>query len=224
MSPMAPRTALLPLAILAGACAAPAPAPPPAVPSPQEIRQQALDVLQALEASFESHWGSLQETAAFGRLSAVHVPVLRRTADANGPQALMALRVLERLAPGERFTPAARAHIYAAALARETNFARWGAIGPAGFLPGVYGAELLRLGKAATSPLRPLLRDRRRAPIRAGSAEEAANRLQGDRVCDYAWIFLATVHERPIAYFTDSRDRDESIRSFDLWLDRVPMK
>lgn len=221
MGSMRPLPGLLPL-LLAGACATsdpPAPAPAPAPRSP-ELRREAVDALQALEASFDEHWGSLQETAVFAGLSEAHVPAVRATADANGPLALMALRVLDRLAPDEPFTPAARAHIYAAALARESNFARWGAVGPAGFLPGVYGAELLRLGKAATAPLRPLLQDRRRAPIRAGVAEEAANRLQGDRVCDYAWIFLATTHGRPIAYFTDARDRDEAIRRFDLWLDR----
>ena len=220
---MAARIAPVLFLLASGCAAAPAPAPGPADPPgppPGEVRRKALAALDDLEAGFDDHWGSVERTAAFRRLSAVHVPVLRATADANGPQALMALRVLERLAPEESFSVAARAHIYAAALARERSFARWGAIGPAGFLPGVYGAELLKLGAAATVPLRRLLTDRRRAPIRAGRAEEAANRLQGDRVCDYAWVFLATIHDRPIAYFTDPHDRDEAIRQFDLWLDR----
>lgn len=205
--------------LLLGGCAAPPRAPSPTAPAP-DLRQEVLDVLHALETGFDEHWGSFHATAHFRRLSAAHVAPLQEVAGANGPLALTALRVLDRLAPGEAFTPAARAYIYAAALGRDVDFARWGAVGPTGFLPGVYGAELLALGKAVTGPLRPLLGDRRRAPIRAGRAEEAANRLQGDRVCDYAWIFLATIHDRPIAYFTDPADRDEAIRRFDLWLDR----
>jgi len=216
MGPMRARLAVL---VLLGSCAAPPPAPPPAPPA-VDPRREALDVLHTLEAGFEDHWGSVETTAAFRRLSPAHEIPLREIADANGPLALMALRVLDRLPSKEVFTPEARAHIYAAALGRETNFTRWGVVGPTGFLPGVYGAELLSLKDAATGPLRPLLVDRRRAPIRAGRAEEAANRLQGDRVCDYAWIFLATIHDRPLAYFTDSARRDEAIRRFDLWLDR----
>lgn len=205
--------------LLMGGCSAPPPSIPTA-PAPPDLRRETLDALQALESGFEEHWGSVETTAVFRCLSAAHAPVLREVAGANGPMALMALRVIDRLAPEPAFSRAARAHIYAAALGRETNFARWGAVGPAGFLPGVYGAELLALGTAASEPLRPLLADRRRAPIRAGRAEEAANRLQGDRVCDYAWIFLATIHDRPLAYFTDPARRDEAIRRLDLWLDR----
>ena len=206
--------------LLLGACAVPsAPPPSPAPPSPDR-RREALDVLQALETGFDDHWGSFESTAAFRRLTDDHVPHLRDIAGANGPFALTALRALDRLVPDAGFSSSARAHIYAGALGRETNFARWGAVGPSGFLPGVYGAELMKLGKTATDPLRPLLADRRRAPIRAGRAEEAANRLQGDRICDYAWIFLATIHDRPLAYFTDPAQRDEEIRRFDLWLDR----
>lgn len=213
------RARLVVLVLLLGGCAAPTPAPPPAPPA-ADPRREALEVLQALEAGFADHWGSVETTAAFRRLSSAHEIPLREIADANGPLALMALRVLDRLASKEVFTPEARAHIYAAAFGRETDFARWGVVGPTGFLPGVYGAELLALGDAATGPLRPRLVDRRRAPIRAGRAEEAANRLQGDRVCDYAWIFLATIHDRPLAYFTEAARRDEAIRRFDLWLDR----
>jgi hypothetical protein len=122
---------------------------------------------------------------------------------------------VERQAPEERFGPTARAILNAAALAREADFTRWGAISPAGFLPGVYGQELLRLGAAAAPYLRPLLRDRRRAP-----SAEPAGRVQGDRVCDYAWVLLATIFDRPLAYHPAEEIRDEQIRQMDLWLDR----
>lgn len=214
------RACFAALLMLAGGCVAAAPTPTTDAPAPPDYRREALEVLEALEASFEDHWGTLEATAPFRGLTGAHVPALKEVAGANGPQALMALRVLDRLSPAESLPRAARAQVYASALGRETRFARWGAVGPTGFLPGVYGAELLALGTAATDPLRPLLSDRRRASIRAGRAEEAANRLQGDRVCDYAWIFLATIHDRPIGYFSDPVARDEAIRRFDLWLDR----
>ncbi len=173
-------------------------------------------MLDRLEAGFHSHWGSIEKTPEFGRLERAHAPFLREEADANGPRALMALRALARLAPEERFSPAAKAILYAAALARDVDFTRWGVVAPSGFLPGVYGQELLELGKISTPYLRPLLRDRRRAPV----SIEPAGRVQGDRVCDYAWVFLATLHDRPLAYHAAPDARDEQIRQMDLWLDR----
>jgi hypothetical protein len=140
-------------------------------------------------------------------------------ADANGEHALMALRVLSKLAPAERFSDAAKAILYVGTLERETNFARWGVISPRGFLPGVYGAELLALKGASGAFLQRLLKDRRRAPVVGGEGERTS-RAQGDRVCDYAWVFLATVFDRPLAYYEDPSLRDEQIRQMDLWLDR----
>ncbi|HXX94884.1 MAG TPA: hypothetical protein VEN81_14750, partial [Planctomycetota bacterium] len=68
--------------------------------------------------------------------------------------------------------------------------------------------------------LRPALSDRRRARIQSGDREEAANRAQGDRVCDYAWVILATLLHRPFDYQADPERRDPEIREFDLWLGR----
>ncbi|HEX7897536.1 MAG TPA: hypothetical protein VF950_07230 [Planctomycetota bacterium] len=201
--------------LLLGSCAAPArPAPRPV--EARDVRGETRGVLDALEASFYVHWGSVERAPEYRRLGREHVPALREEADANGPRAILALRALERLAPEERFTPAAKAILYAAALGREADFSRWGAISPSGFLPGVYGQELLKLGAESAPYLRPLLRDRRRAPASA----EPAGRAQGDRVCDYAWILLATIFDRPLAYHGDPDRRDEQIRQMDLWLDR----
>jgi hypothetical protein len=142
------------------------------------------------------------------------VPALRELADGNRPGALGALRVLAKLAPAERFSAEAKAILYATALQAETDYSRWGLISPSGFLPGVYGRELLELGPAAAPYLRPLLADGRRARI-AGSE---VNRIQGDRVCDYAWIFLAEVFDRPLSYAPDPSRRDPQIRELDAWL------
>jgi hypothetical protein len=191
-------------------------------PAVEEARRrvEAAEVLAALEASFYTHWGAVEGRAEYARLDARHRRVLREIVDANGEHALMALRVLARLAPGERFTDDAIAMVYGGALDRERNFARWGVFGAWGFVPAVYGQELLRLGKGAAPALRGLLESRRRAPVFGDPEGERANRRQGDRVCDYAWVFLALIFDRPLAYSEDPRDRDPQIRALDLWLDR----
>jgi len=202
--------------LLLGSCAAPSRSPAVRPAETRDVREEARRVLDVLETSFYVHWGAVERAPEFRRLGREHVPVLREEADANGPRAVLALRALERLAPEERFSAAAKAILYAAALEREADFSRWGAISPSGFLPGVYGQELLKLGAEAAPYLRPLLRDRRRAPASA----ERAGRAQGDRVCDYAWILLATIFDRPLAYHAEPDRRDEQIRRMDLWLDK----
>jgi hypothetical protein len=177
-------------------------------------REATLLRLRELEDSFYSHWGSLEGTAAFKALGEEHRANLRERVEGGQELALMALRVLK--AKGEHYPKELEALLYGAALGREHDFARWGVIGPSGFLPGVYGGELLELGKAAVPVLHRLLSDRRRAWV-MGSA---ANRIQGDRICDYAWVFLATILDLPLAYHPDPARRDVSIRELDLTLNR----
>jgi hypothetical protein len=207
---------LLPVLFLVS-CSTP---PPAALPGPKTLsKSDVLEILSSLEAAFYTHWGTVEKTAEYRRLSAREVPLIREVADANGPPALMALRVLARLAPEEKFSPEAKGILYAAALGREQNFTRWGVISKSGFLQGVYGHELLAIGPPAAPYLQKLLTDRRRAPV-TGAEAERTNREQADRVCDYAWVFLATIFDRPLAYAVDPRDRDPQIRELDLWLDR----
>ncbi len=205
--------------LLLGAGCAPRPAQDPlraeSVPTRDELRGP----LVSLEATFYRHWGAVEGTPEFRSFRAAHVPALREWVEANHPLSLMALRVLDRLAPGERVSPAARAILLTSALARERNFARWGVISPSGFLPGVCGGELLALGREAVGPLHRLLRDTRRAHVWGGEGERV-NQAQGDRVCDYAWVLLSTLLDQPLSYHPDPARRDPQIRALDLRLDR----
>jgi hypothetical protein len=205
------------LLLLLASCGAP-PAPPPP-PDPAAVKAETVALLDSLERSFYSHWGSVESTAEYARLRDDRGPVLREIVDSNGTHALMALRVLAKRAPAERFTPSAKAILYWTVFQRDDLFNRWGEISKSGFIPGVYGHELLALGPAAAPYLQKSLRDTRRAPLFGGEAERNS-RIQGDRVCDYAWIFLATIFDRPLAYHLDPRLRDPQIHDLDLWLDR----
>lgn len=200
------------------ASCAPPPAPPPAVADAGKLRAETVALLDSLERSFYSHWGSLESTPEYALLRDDQIPILREIADANAEQALTALRVLAKKAPSERFTPEARAILYWSVFQRDAFFNRWGVISKSGFIPGVYGHELMSLGPAAAPYLQKSLRDLRRAPV-FGGEDERTSRRQGDRVCDYAWVLLATIFDRPLAYHADPRFRDPQIRAMDLWLD-----
>jgi hypothetical protein len=207
----------LTLLLLLASCGTPAPAP--AAPQRDDVRAETLALLESLERSFYSHWGSVDSTPEYRRIRDEQVPILREIADSNGEYALMALRILERRAPAERFSPAAKAILYWTAFQRETFFNRWGVISKTGFIPAVYGHEMMSLGAAAAPYLQKSLRDTRRAPV-FGGEDERTGRIQADRVCDFAWVMLATIFDRPLAYHADPRLRDPQIQELDLWLDR----
>lgn len=215
--------AVLEAALLAG-CAGTPPEPPRVAAAleadPVRLRREVLEVLEVLERGFYEHWGAVERSAAYARLRPEHGPELRRIAEANVEESLMALRVLDRLEPRERFDAEARAILYVSALKREVNFARWGILMERGLFPGVYGHELLCLGRSAAPYLRGLLGDRRRAPVFGAGSADRENVRRGDRVCDYAWVLLAAILGRPVAYDADPERRDAAIRRFDRELDR----
>jgi len=213
------RSAIV-LLLLSASCGAPA-AVPVRKPDPAAIRAEAIALMESLEKSFYSHWGSVESTSQYAQLREDHLPVLREIVDSNGQHALMALRVLAKRTPGEPFTRAAKAILYWTVFQRDDLFNRWGVITKSGFVPGVYGHELLAIGPAVAPYLQRSLRDTRRAPV-FGVEEERTGRIQEDRVCDYAWIFLATMFDRPLTYNPDPRLRDPQIHELDIWLDRKP--
>jgi hypothetical protein len=196
-----------------------APAPPAPIVDPHALKKEVLPILESLEKSFYSHWGSVESTSEYKKLRDEHVPVLREIADSNGDHALVALRVLSKRAPSERFKPEAKAILYWTVFARDPVQNRWGVITKSGFLPGVYGQEVLDLGPAAAPYFQQSLRDQRRVAV-FGTEEARTSRIQQDRICDYAWILLATIFDRPLAYHEDPRLRDPQIHDLDVWIDR----
>jgi len=200
---------------------APCHAPPPPAPrvDPDARKREVVELLASLEKKFYQHWGSVESTAEYSRLRDEDVPLLREIADSNGEYALLSLRILAKRAPGERFSPAAKAILYWTAFARDTVFNRWGIISKGGFLPGVYGQEVLTLGAPVAPYFQQSLHDERRIAVFVRE-DERQSRIQQDRVCDYAWVLLATIFDRPLAYHEDPRLRDPQIHDLDLWLDR----
>jgi hypothetical protein len=212
-----PQKVSLILLLVLTSCQAP---PPPApVVDPDALKKEVLPLLESLEKSFYSHWGSVESTPEYKKLRDEHIPLLRTIADSNGNHALVALRVLAKRAPQERFKPEAKAILYWTVFARDPIHNRWGLITNGGFLPGTYGQEVLELGAAAAPYFQQSLRDKRRVVV-FGTEAERTSRIQQDRICDYAWILLATIFDRPLAYNEDPRLRDPQIHDLDVWIDR----
>ena len=212
-----PQEVSLVLLLLLTSCQAPPP-PAPTV-DPDALKKEVLTILESLEKSFYTHWGSVESTPEYKKLRDEHIPVLRAIADSNGDHALVALRVLAKRAPSERFKPEAKVILYWTVFARDPIQNRWGLITNSGFLPGTYGQEVLELGAAAAPYFQQSLRDRRRVVV-FGTEAERTSRIQQDRICDYAWILLATIFDRPLAYNEDPRLRDPQIHDLDVWIDR----
>jgi len=102
---------------------------------------------------------------------------------------------------------ATRAAIYAAALARTQYFNTWGQ-------PGAALSDTARafaaLGDDAVAALAPLLADQRPAPS-SGSQDATLARMNGNRVCDYAWVLIHEARGTEYLYATAPADRDREI-------------
>jgi hypothetical protein len=120
--------------------------------------------------------------------------------------ALEALRVADPAAYGA--LPAGeRAGIYIDALKSSIFFNAWGVPGYQ-FTPTAHA--LIALGDDAGAALAPLLADCRPAPL-SGSQGATTSRIYGNRVCDYAWVFISEIKRRPCTYTQDPAERDEAI-------------
>ncbi|HVK77850.1 MAG TPA: hypothetical protein VM734_31305 [Kofleriaceae bacterium] len=142
-------------------------------------------------------------------LGTTATPLLRDRIQARGADLLLALEAL-RLADPSAYAavPAAeRAAAYAAALAHSTYFNAWGQ-------PGMQLSDTAHafagLGADAVPTLTPLLDDLRPAPAH-GSQDATLSRMNGNRVCDFAWVLIQEARGQAYAYLTAPADRDREI-------------
>jgi hypothetical protein len=102
-----------------------------------------------------------------------------------------------------------RAEIYSQALQNSTFFNAWG-------LPGYQltptSQALIALGKIALPSLLPLLADKRPAPL-AGSRDATTSTIYGNRICDYAWVFLQEIRGESYSYSQDPVERNQEIEA-----------
>ncbi|HEU4733662.1 MAG TPA: hypothetical protein VFT22_37465 [Kofleriaceae bacterium] len=128
---------------------------------------------------------------------------------ARGGDAFLALEALRAADPaGYAAVPAAdRAAVYAAALQRSAFFNSWGQ-------PGMSLTDtshaFAQLGDAAVAVLTPLLDDQRAAPS-SGSQDATLARMNGNRVCDYAWVLISEARGADYAYAASPAERDREI-------------
>ncbi len=100
-----------------------------------------------------------------------------------------------------------RAEIYLNALRESRSFNTWG-------LPNLQLTDtakaLIGIQQDAVPGLTLLLSDKRSALLE-GSKDGTTAVLYGNRVCDYAWVFLMQIKNRTYTYFQDSAERDKAI-------------
>lgn len=138
-------------------------------------------------------------------------PVLMRHIKAGKTTALLALEAL-READFESYDsipPSERVEIYARALKNSNYYNAWG-------LPGhqltATARALIALKVAAIPSLQSLLADRRSAPLE-GSQDATTSAMYRNRVCDYAWIFLAEIKNQHYEYSQSPEVRDAAIEA-----------
>jgi hypothetical protein len=143
------------------------------------------------------------------KLGAQSSPLLVQHVQARGHDALLALEALRGADPAgyAALSAADRAEVYAAALQHNTFFNSWGQ-------PGSKLSETAHafaaLGDAAVAALVPLLDDKRPAPS-SGSQDATLSQMNGNRVCDYAWVLISEARHTEYAYLTAPADRDQDI-------------
>ncbi len=133
----------------------------------------------------------LQEIAVRGNTALLALEALR---EAN-PSAYSALPVRER------------ADIYVSSLQSSIFFNAWG-------LPGYQltptAQALIALGDDAVPALEPLLAAHQPAPL-SGSQDATTSKMYGNRICDYAWVFICEIKRRPYTYDHSPTERDQAI-------------
>jgi len=200
---------LIALAVLSWSCNE---AKVPTVSDSPELAQLASQLDQdAANGAPPAGAASVRQSVALGQKA---TPLLRARATSKGPSALLALEALRGADPAAYAAlPASeRAAIYVEALRSSVYFNAWGA-------PGLRISDtaqaLVALGEPAAAALRPLLGDQRPAPL-SGSNSATYSSTYGNRVCDYAWVFLSEIDKRPYRFDPDPAERDKQIAAYKL--------
>lgn len=143
------------------------------------------------------------------RLGTAATGMLVQRVQARGADAFLALEALRVTDPaGYAAWPATeRAAVYVTALQRNAFFNSWGQ-------PGMSLTEtshaFAALGEDAVAVLAPLLDDKRDAPS-SGSQDATLSRMNGNRVCDYAWVLINEARGVDYTYPSSPVDRDREI-------------
>lgn len=137
------------------------------------------------------------------------VSVLVEQIQSRGKTSFLALEGLREAAPDAYHSlPAAlRAEIYGQALSSSHFYNAWG-------VPGYQLTDtaeaFIALGKDAANVLGRLLDNKRDAPL-AGSKAATTSAIYGNRVCDYAWVFISEIRHQPYSYSQNTAERDRAI-------------
>ena len=128
---------------------------------------------------------------------------------AQGDTAFLALEAL-RVANPDAYAALPvreRASTYRSALQTNIFYNSWG-------LPGYQLTDtsqaLISLGEEAIPVFQPLLSDQRLAPLE-GSQDATTSTAYGNRICDYAWVFIQEIRGQPYTYAENPSERDREI-------------
>ena len=145
------------------------------------------------------------------QLGANATKVLLQHIQARGKTALLALEALREAdrKAYDSIPVAERTEIYVHSLESSHFYNTWG-------LPGYQltptSQALIALGDEAVSRLRPLLEYQRPAPL-SGSQDATTSKMYANRVCDYAWVFIAEIKHKHYKYFQSPNERDRVIEA-----------
>lgn len=145
------------------------------------------------------------------RLGTEATSLLIQEIENRGATAFLALEALREANPDayRAIAPHERADIYVDALKNNLFYNAWGL--PVYQLTATARA-LIDLGKDAVEALKPLLSERREAPL-SGSQDATTSTMYGNRVCDYAWVLISEIKRRPYVYSQNPVERDRDIEA-----------
>lgn len=174
-----------------------------------------MDVLLGLEAQLIDD--ARREIPPFGAesahlarsIGAAATPILMKQIDQAEAPAFLALEALHGADPKaySALSAETKGKIYVRTLSKNIFYNAWG-------IPGHYltdtAKHLIGLGKQILPFLLPLLQERRAAPL-SGSQDATTSQMYGNRLCDYAWVFMNEILDRRYTYPRAPAERDPLI-------------